>query len=57
MAYFQVTGRDGNQCVINGNSVTKVIDFGAYRAIYQGSDTNHFQVTDTLASIKTQLES
>jgi hypothetical protein len=55
MAYFQVTGTNGNQAVINGNTVSKVIDFGSYRTIYQGADTNNYMVTDTLASILTAL--
>lgn len=56
MAYFQVTGRDGRQCIINGNSVSKVVDFGQYRAIYQGSEQFNHSVTDTLAVILTQLQ-
>ncbi|NUE67512.1 hypothetical protein [Snodgrassella sp. ESL0253] len=55
MAYFIVTAADGNKAIINGNMINKVIDYGSYRAIYQGSDTNHYAVRDSLSSIQTAL--
>lgn len=55
MSFFTLTGDDGNTIIINGNTVSKVIDFGTFRTVYQGG-TFH-QVTDTLASILTQLQS
>ncbi|WP_180297086.1 hypothetical protein [Snodgrassella alvi] len=55
MAYFTVTATDGNKAIINGNMINKVIDYGSYRAIYQGSDTNHYAVRDSLSSIQTAL--
>ncbi|MDR2452535.1 MAG: hypothetical protein LBE85_12405 [Candidatus Accumulibacter sp.] len=57
MAYFTVTAQNNQPAIINGNSVTKVIDHGTYRAIYQGSDTNNYQVKDTLATILAALNS
>ena len=55
MNYFQVTGTDGRSIIINRNTVNKVIDFGSYRTIYQGSDANHVMVTDTLSNILSAL--
>ncbi|MBQ9182755.1 MAG: hypothetical protein IJV56_03425 [Neisseriaceae bacterium] len=52
MAFIRVTGTNGQAALINSNNVNKVIDFGSYRAIYQGSDTNHYQVKDTLANLQ-----
>lgn len=52
MAFVSVTSYNGEAALINSNNVSKVIDFGSYRAIYQGSDTNHYQVKDTLASLQ-----
>ena len=52
MAFVRVTSYNGEAALINSNNVSKVIDFGSYRAIYQGSDTNHYQVKDTLASLQ-----
>ena len=56
MAYFQVTSQNNQQTIINGNTVSKVIDYGSYSAIYQGSDTNFYQVTNTLAAILAALK-
>lgn len=56
MAFIQVTGIDGKTCLINGNSVTKVIDYDDYRVLYQGSDTNNFSVSDTLEAIADALQ-
>lgn len=56
MAYFEVTATNGEKAIINGNDVNKVIDDGTYRTIYQGSNTNTYQVTDTLASLLTDLK-
>ena len=55
MAFFEVTAQNGNKAIINSNNVSKVIDFGTYRTIYQGSDTQNYQVKDTLSSILTNL--
>lgn len=55
MAFVRVTSYNGEAALINSNNVSKVIDFGSYRAIYQGSDTNHYQVKDTLASLQQQF--
>ncbi|MDR2874400.1 MAG: hypothetical protein LBV44_00515 [Methylobacillus sp.] len=57
MSYFTVTGTNGNPAIINSVNVNKVVDFGSYRAIYQGADTNNYQVKDTLATILTALKS
>ena len=57
MAYFTVTSTSSQQAIINGNSVSKVVDVGAYRTIYQGSEAFNHQVTDTLANILTKLQS
>ncbi|MBS3018553.1 hypothetical protein DJFAAGMI_01285 [Comamonas sp. PE63] len=51
MAYFTVTGTNNSVAIINGNQVSKVIDFGSYRVIYQGSETNNYQVVNSLADI------
>lgn len=56
MAYFDVTATNGEKAIINGNDVNKVIDDGTYRTIYQGSNTNTYQVTDTLATLLTDLK-
>lgn len=56
MAYFKVTGSNNQAAIINGSSVTKVVDFGPHRSIYQGSDTNFIQVKDTLDSILKSLK-
>lgn len=56
MAYFQVAGTNNQQAVINGNSVTKVVDFGSTRTIYFGTETNFFQTTNTLANILAALK-
>lgn len=56
MSYFTVTATNGQATIINGNSVTKVVDYGSYRAIYQGSDTNNYQVKDTLNTILSALK-
>ena len=55
MAFVRVTSYNGEAALINSNNMSKVIDFGSYRAIYQGSDTNHYQVKDTLASLQQQF--
>jgi hypothetical protein len=55
MVCFVVTATDGNKAIINGNMVNKVIDYGSYRAIYQGSDTNHYAVRDSLSNIQSAL--
>lgn len=56
MAFFSVTARNGNKSLINGNMVNKVIDYGSYRTIYQGSDNNYYDVRETLASIQNELK-
>lgn len=55
IVYFTVTATDGNKAIINANMVNKVIDYGSYRAIYQGSDTNHYAVRDSLSTIQSAL--
>ena len=55
MAFFAVAAQHENKSMINGNSVSKVVDFGTYRAIYQDSDTQNDQVKDTLSSILDNL--
>ncbi|UXJ50117.1 hypothetical protein [Pseudomonas citronellolis] len=56
LAYFKVTATNGQVAIINGGSVTKVIDYSTYRAIYQGSDTNNYQVKDSLDTILAALK-
>lgn len=56
MAYFTVTGTDNSVAIINGNQVSKVVDFGSYRVIYQGSDINNYQVVNSLADILNLLQ-
>ena len=56
MAYIKVTATGGQNALIRIASVSKVIDFGSYRAIYQGADTNNYQVRDTLANIEKGLK-
>jgi hypothetical protein len=46
-----VTATNGQKAIIACSSVSKVIDNTSYRTIYQGSDTNNYQVTDSLAVI------
>lgn len=55
MAYFKVTGTNGQSAIINGNAVSKVVDFGSYRTIYQNSEVNNHQVTDSLDEILASL--
>lgn len=57
MVYFTVTAANGCKALINRNMVNKVIDYGNYRAIYQGSDTNNFQVRESLSYIWDYLNS
>ena len=57
MAFFSVTASNGSKALINSNMVNKVIDYGNYRAIYQGSDTNNFQVRESLSYIWDYLNS
>ena len=52
MALVQVTGTNGQAALINSNNVNKIIDYGSYRVIYQASDTNHYQVKETLTNLK-----
>jgi hypothetical protein len=47
MVYFTVTATDGNKAIINSKMVNKVI--------YQGSDTNHYAVRDSLSTIQSAL--
>jgi len=56
MAFFSVTASNGSKALINSNMVNKVIDYGNYRAIYQGSDTNNFQVRESLSYISGYLK-
>ena len=56
MAYFVVTSNSGNKAIINGNNVSKVVDFGSFRTIYQGADTNNYQVKETLQQILDNLQ-
>ena len=56
MAYFKATGTDGKAVIINGGSVTKVIDFQNHRIIYQGSANNFHQVTESLDVILARLK-
>lgn len=56
MAYFKLTGADGKPVIINGSSVSKVIDFQSNRTIYQGSANNFHQVTETLDVILARLK-
>lgn len=49
--YISVTATNGQKAIIACSSVSKVIDNTSYRTIYQGSDTNNYQVTDSLAVI------
>lgn len=53
--YMSVTAVNGQAALISLGSVSKVIDQGNYRVIYQGSDTNNYQVTNTLAALKVAL--
>ncbi|AZC16717.1 MULTISPECIES: hypothetical protein [Pseudomonas] len=53
--YISVTAVNGQAALVSVGSVSKVIDQGNYRVIYQGSDTNNYQVTNTLASLKVAL--
>ena len=55
MAFVKVTGANGQAALINSNNVNKIIDFGSYRAVYQGSDTNHYQVKESLATLQQLL--
>ena len=55
MTFFAVTAQHENKATIKGNSVSKVVDFGTYRAIHQSSDTQNDQVKDTLSSILVNL--
>ena len=55
-AYLKVTATNGQVAIINGGSVTKVIDYSTYRAIYQGSDTNNYQVKESLDTILAALK-
>ncbi|AHN27939.1 hypothetical protein SALWKB2_0557 [Snodgrassella alvi wkB2] len=57
MAFFTVTASNGSKALINSNMVNKVVDFGNCRAIYQGSDTNNFQVRESLSYIWDYLNS
>lgn len=58
MAYFTVTSTSASQsAIINGNNVSKVVDMGSYRVIYQGSETNNYQTNETLAAILAKLNS
>lgn len=57
MAFFTVTGSAANQtAIINGNNVSKVVDMGSYRVIYQGSETNNYQTSETLQAILAKLK-
>jgi len=56
MAYFILTSTDGRNVIINGNPVTKVVDFGSYRTIYYSSEAFHHQVKETLSVILTALK-
>lgn len=56
MAYFQVNGSGSQKAVINGNIVTKVVDFGSSRTIYFGTEQNFYQATDTLVTILAVLK-
>ena len=55
MAFVRVTDTNGQAALINSNNINKIIDFGSYRAIYQSSDTNHYQVKETLANLQQLL--
>ncbi len=55
MTFFAVTVQHENKATINSNNVSKVVNFGTYRAIYQSSDTQNDQVKDTLCSILVNL--
>jgi hypothetical protein len=50
--FITVTATNGQTAIISVGSVSKVIDQGSYRAIYQGSDTNNYLVTNPLADLK-----
>ncbi|QIH06595.1 MULTISPECIES: hypothetical protein [unclassified Pseudomonas] len=53
--YISVTAVNGQAALVSVGSVSKVIDQGNYPVIYQGSDTNNYQVTNTLAALKVAL--
>ncbi|MCL2076542.1 MAG: hypothetical protein FWH15_08950 [Betaproteobacteria bacterium] len=55
MAYFTLTGKDGRKVIINGNPVTKVVDFGTHRTVYVNKEYFH-EVTETLTAILTALK-
>lgn len=57
MAFFTATGITGQKALINGNNVSKVIDYGTQRTIYQGAESNNYQVKDSLDTILKHLKS
>ncbi|MBI0164410.1 hypothetical protein [Snodgrassella sp. M0351] len=57
MAFFTVTASNGSKTFINSNMVNKVVDYGNYRVIYQGSDTNNFSVRESMSYIWDYLNS
>ena len=53
---FTFTYFNRSKALVNNNMVDKVINYSNCRAIYQGSDTNNFQVKESLSYISGHLK-
>lgn len=55
MDYIQVMGQNGQPALLRKASITKIVDYGTYRTIYQGSDQNAYKMRESLNDLLAKL--